>query len=103
MLLATSLSYPVHSSTILLREEPFTPEQIDAVSKLASRNPKMQMRHPAQDPEDRRSIPNAVITAPQHVLESLYESYSFDVTPSRPALSIRASRPPPARCRRDPP
>jgi spermidine synthase len=81
VLLATSLSYPVHSSTILLRKEPFTLEQIDAVSQLASRNPKMQVRHPAEDPEDRRSIPNAVITAPQQLLERLYERYSFDITP----------------------
>jgi spermidine synthase len=81
VMLVTNPSYPFYSSTILLRKEPFTREQIDAVFQVASRNPKMRVRHPTQDPEDRRSIPNAVITAPPHVLKSLYERYSFDITP----------------------
>jgi len=81
VLLVTNPGYPFHSSTILLRKEPFTPQQIDAVAQVTSRNPKMRVRYPAQRPQDRHSIPNAVITAPERVLKALYEQYSFDITP----------------------
>jgi len=81
VLLATNVSFPLHSSTILLSNELFTEQQIDALAGLAEKSPDMVLRHPASRSSDRRAVPNGVINARPEALELFYDRYLFDIRP----------------------
>ncbi|MBW2272697.1 MAG: hypothetical protein JRG96_05470 [Deltaproteobacteria bacterium] len=80
VLLATTVDFPIEVSTFLIKATPFSKDQVDAFVEVANKVPRTRVRH-AWGVQGDRAIPNAVINAGADRLESIFESYAYEIRP----------------------
>jgi hypothetical protein len=79
ILVATTSQY-LNLSTILLKREPFTPEEIERFLANAAAVPQSKVRHAWGRVAERGPV-NAVISLKDAALDRWYRSYPYDVSP----------------------